>query len=105
MIRRPPRSTLFPYTTLFRSQTNQLAAAAWLPWVLLAIESLYSRAEWRWVALGSLFIALQLFAGHPQMTFYTVLLSGANALFCLTLREERERREKVNSLWRFAAFV
>src|ERR1039458_10858440 len=23
MIRRPPRSTLFPYTTLFRSSTNQ----------------------------------------------------------------------------------
>src|SRR2546423_4970792 len=23
MIRRPPRSTLFPYTTLFRSQTKQ----------------------------------------------------------------------------------
>src|SRR5256885_17023059 len=26
MIRRPPRSTLFPYTTLFRSQPAQLAA-------------------------------------------------------------------------------
>src|SRR5436305_2291297 len=26
MIRRPPRSTLFPYTTLFRSQRNQSAA-------------------------------------------------------------------------------
>src|SRR5689334_24127379 len=25
MIRRPPRSTLFPYTTLFRSQTYHLA--------------------------------------------------------------------------------
>src|SRR2546430_17465449 len=25
MIRRPPRSTLFPYTTLFRSQTYMLA--------------------------------------------------------------------------------
>src|SRR3712207_7906423 len=25
MIRRPPRSTLFPYTTLFRSQINYLA--------------------------------------------------------------------------------
>src|SRR3712207_8424868 len=24
MIRRPPRSTLFPYTTLFRSRTNHL---------------------------------------------------------------------------------
>src|SRR2546427_4229325 len=27
MIRRPPRSTLFPYTTLFRSDRMQLAAA------------------------------------------------------------------------------
>src|SRR3712207_7556279 len=26
MIRRPPRSTLFPYTTLFRSQRQQLLA-------------------------------------------------------------------------------
>src|SRR3989449_6377038 len=26
MIRRPPRSTLFPYTTLFRSRRNDLAA-------------------------------------------------------------------------------
>src|SRR3712207_7680343 len=29
MIRRPPRSTLFPYTTLFRSQEHE-------PWALLA---------------------------------------------------------------------
>src|SRR2546427_2213890 len=27
MIRRPPRSTLFPYTTLFRSQEDSAAAA------------------------------------------------------------------------------
>src|SRR2546430_12852158 len=27
MIRRPPRSTLFPYTTLFRSRTQQLRQA------------------------------------------------------------------------------
>src|SRR3712207_7053308 len=27
MIRRPPRSTLFPYTTLFRSREGQLASA------------------------------------------------------------------------------
>src|SRR2546430_6655121 len=26
MIRRPPRSTLFPYTTLFRSQLNNLSS-------------------------------------------------------------------------------
>src|SRR2546422_1728186 len=28
MIRRPPRSTLFPYTTLFRSATNEPTTAA-----------------------------------------------------------------------------
>src|SRR2546422_3572398 len=28
MIRRPPRSTLFPYTTLFRSHRGSLAATA-----------------------------------------------------------------------------
>src|SRR3712207_8064636 len=30
MIRRPPRSTLFPYTTLFRSQGLAVRPAAWL---------------------------------------------------------------------------
>src|SRR2546430_12561008 len=29
MIRRPPRSTLFPYTTLFRSQNNPNPPEAW----------------------------------------------------------------------------
>src|SRR2546427_2957358 len=32
MIRRPPRSTLFPYTTLFRSQNRLRAAAAQTFW-------------------------------------------------------------------------
>src|SRR5256885_12973160 len=31
MIRRPPRSTLFPYTTLFRSQTGELRRHAGAP--------------------------------------------------------------------------
>src|SRR5258705_1728399 len=35
MIRRPPRSTLFPYTTLFRSQNIQTAARAFSAQVLL----------------------------------------------------------------------
>ncbi len=85
------------YMVAHVSHTSRIAAAAWLPWVLLAIESLYQQARWRWVMLGALFVALQLFAGEPQMTCYTALLGGAYALFSLTLREERERR------WRFAA--
>src|SRR5438270_7113526 len=30
MIRRPPRSTLFPYTTLFRSICSRTSSCAWL---------------------------------------------------------------------------
>src|SRR5262245_32225207 len=72
--------------------TNRIAAAAWLPWVLLAIEELYLNLRWRWVALGASFVALQLFAGEPQMTCYTIIVAGAYGLFSLTLREARERR-------------
>src|SRR2546422_2172241 len=32
MIRRPPRSTLFPYTTLFRSTAQQTKVAQRAPW-------------------------------------------------------------------------
>src|SRR3990167_8512622 len=35
MIRRPPRSTLFPYTTLFRSPCLALRLCGW-PWVVVA---------------------------------------------------------------------
>src|SRR5258708_22832963 len=35
MIRRPPRSTLFPYTTLFRSQSNNGVRSAVAPAALL----------------------------------------------------------------------
>src|SRR2546428_6193863 len=31
MIRRPPRSTLFPYTTLFRSHTRS-SSRGWIAW-------------------------------------------------------------------------
>src|SRR5688572_32724179 len=40
MIRRPPRSTLFPYTTLFRSSTSRFAAAKSTPsWAKTAREN------------------------------------------------------------------
>lgn len=80
------------YMIAHMGHTSRIAAAAWLPWILLAIEHLYRRLTWRWVALGAAAIALQLFAGEPQMNFYTVLVCGAYGLYSLTLREEGERR-------------
>src|SRR5260370_6115825 len=39
MIRRPPRSTLFPYTTLFRSGSHALAAKYLLTWSSATIRN------------------------------------------------------------------
>src|SRR5258708_26371428 len=39
MIRRPPRSTLFPYTTLFRSPSSVKASTSWFFCRLSLIES------------------------------------------------------------------
>src|SRR5258708_20127441 len=36
MIRRPPRSTLFPYTTLFRSPLDKVSVAGWIQPPVLA---------------------------------------------------------------------
>src|SRR5436189_2879551 len=40
MIRRPPRSTLFPYTTLFRSQPFQIGQAERDSWVAAMLASM-----------------------------------------------------------------
>src|SRR3712207_8586298 len=34
MIRRPPRSTLFPYTTLFRSDVDEVEARNYIGWIV-----------------------------------------------------------------------
>src|SRR3712207_7840478 len=47
MIRRPPRSTLFPYTTLFRSAVvRSLPAVATLALITLVVVFLYGMVGW-----------------------------------------------------------
>src|SRR5260370_39386713 len=45
MIRRPPRSTLFPYTTLFRSRFHVTTTTGGAPRVLALMED-YRQTEW-----------------------------------------------------------
>src|SRR5258708_32036715 len=45
MIRRPPRSTLFPYTTLFRSHLNDLKSADYWVSLRLFISAFSNRFE------------------------------------------------------------
>jgi hypothetical protein len=82
------------YMVMSMGQTSNIAAAAWLPWVLLAIEKLYQRPRWIWVALGSLFAALQVFAGVPQISWYTALVAGAYFIFNALFRPDKENRRR-----------
>jgi hypothetical protein len=88
------------YMVAHLGHTNRINAAAWMPWILLAIEQLHSQARWRWVALGAAFIALQQFAGDPQMTAYSAMLAGAYAIFTLAFRAQSANRKRfVLLLW------
>src|SRR5438270_13829878 len=55
MIRRPPRSTLFPYTTLFRSEVGLSFSLFALPLVLTAPLAGWAadRMDRRWLGAGS----------------------------------------------------
>src|SRR3989475_2053234 len=106
MIRRPPRSTLFPYTTLFRSMTLIASAVgtahevSWLPAlfdtcvgaavVLLAVGNVVAPSlHRRWFTgalvgviggfgLGGLFVGERQFAGAPTLLLLpSVNLGGA----------------------------
>ncbi|MBL8189264.1 MAG: hypothetical protein JNK38_14745, partial [Acidobacteria bacterium] len=82
------------YMVAHLGHTNRINAAAWLPWILLAIEQLHRQYRWRWVALGAIFIALQQFAGDPQMTAYSAILAGAYTIFTLALRTQSADRKR-----------
>src|SRR2546430_12078931 len=47
MIRRPPRSTLFPYTTLFRSKADHTATDENQPQLRQTVPSVHPRPEGR----------------------------------------------------------
>src|SRR2546426_12275282 len=80
MIRRPPRSTLFPYTTLFRSlsvfrlRRAEAASAVWIPhWHWEPFESQGARAAKRWTRV----------AGRFSDSETSWVLAGAQrAVFC-----------------------
>ena len=62
------------------SLTNQLAAAAWLPWVLLAAERLWSAPRAAAFVALALLASLQLLAGAPEVVILTGALVAASAM-------------------------
>src|SRR2546430_13071190 len=68
MIRRPPRSTLFPYTTLFRSRRLPRGAAFAAALVLAQVAPCSAEAELRVVAtLPDLYVLTRAVAGTARV--------------------------------------
>src|SRR3712207_8940635 len=87
MIRRPPRSTLFPYTTLFRSAATLLSQVNAMP---------YSQYDWHW----RLHVAREFghHAAPETMRGTLALLDNDGIEGELVLRGERDRKStRLNS--------
>src|SRR2546422_2476166 len=93
MIRRPPRSTLFPYTTLFRSRTAQLSRRR-LP--ALGAEVHLAAAGECFPAVGTLARRLALFGELERDRKSTRLNSShgyiSYAVFCLKKKKKNTTR-------------
>src|SRR2546430_7528359 len=92
MIRRPPRSTLFPYTTLFRSGRPDPEGAEFRQFAELLVKSMESEPDA--VSIGSLYYSdsgpqdrksTRLNSSHSQISY---------AVFCLKKKktDQHERR-------------
>ena len=60
-----------------------LAAMAWIPLILLAIDGWLEERRAGWCLLGMLAVAMQIFAGHPQYVYFTAIVGGGYALLRL----------------------
>src|SRR3712207_8913015 len=87
MIRRPPRSTLFPYTTLFRSLVTMCREDQNPAWSFCAILSSSSSIS----AIGPL-----LFIGFLRSEEHTSELQSRQYLVCRLLLEKKKNTQKIS---------
>src|SRR5256885_8808751 len=92
MIRRPPRSTLFPYTTLFRSSPQTIAAGTCSAAVSLESRNAYGRAA---VAPDE-FIALT-GVDRKSTRLNSSHLVISYAVFCLKKKKKKTITEQITS--------
>src|SRR3712207_9018516 len=92
MIRRPPRSTLFPYTTLFRSPERNRALGVWSTVLasggaigMLAGGLLTQYGSWRWV----MFINVPVGADRKSTRLNSSHANISYAVFCLKKKNKR----------------
>src|SRR2546430_13621588 len=97
MIRRPPRSTLFPYTTLFRSPMRHVGDQADRIGVLAAHETFVFVHEFQ-RRIGAFGIPAGLVGIEPRSEEHTSELQSQSNLVCRLLLEKINKLSFVPSL-------
>src|SRR2546422_1567128 len=92
MIRRPPRSTLFPYTTLFRSPLCSLASWPLASGVSSAIARIVEKKSRRIVVNSS----VALFHTVVRSEEHTSELQSRLHLVCRLLLEKKKNKERLS---------
>src|SRR2546430_7155796 len=94
MIRRPPRSTLFPYTTLFRSVLARLMDSAnplvwhWLRWDLASLPALHEIHS---------STPLDVIEAPERSEEHTSELQSQSNLVCRLLLEKKKQKTSTSS--------
>src|SRR5438045_5556896 len=83
MIRRPPRSTLFPYTTLFRSQLSNVPTALSVVGVAISLPHV-------------LFLLIGGVASDRRSEEHTSELQSLRHLVCRLLLEKKKKKSRNN---------
>src|SRR5947199_4776605 len=95
MIRRPPRSTLFPYTTLFRSHSQSGAAHG-----VMVQQPAMAGADCERGSQGEVSQSAPAMAGCCTMTRseeHTSELQSLRHLVCRLLLEKKKKKKKYDS--------
>src|SRR5258708_21901437 len=92
MIRRPPRSTLFPYTTLFRSHypARMISRLTSAPLLLPALDS-YPWSTWENGTMSSRPSRLR--SPRPRSEEHTSELQSPDHLVCRLLLEKKKQEQ------------
>src|SRR3712207_7085295 len=93
MIRRPPRSTLFPYTTLFRSGNSAYQNLFWLFIFFLFARSFLKNGRFALLLLWTI-LALSPVVLHARSEEHTSELQSRQYLVCRLLLEKKKYLER-----------
>src|SRR5690349_22157026 len=101
MIRRPPRSTLFPYTTLFRSiardleQAEEILRNSGLDWTIVRPPRLTNGSNGRYRIAENALPEKGFSASFRRSEEHTSELQSRRDLVCRLLLEKKKKKKKI----------